>query len=245
MVSWLAEFKKPFTSGKRLLIGILLSYVPIVSWLAAGYKLKCATSSMKGDYSLPAWGNWRELFVQGFISKIILLVYALPAVAMTALSYASISLGWSTQGTEWLTLEKLAALKWEIILFIVFIFFFFIFAPSAILNYAEKKKFRAAFSLDVFKIVFTKPYAKAWLAIAGYSALMFGAFFAVVIWPMSWVIDFSLYNLGLGVYIAYLMEVSLLFIVSATIWSIFGEAYAEAYWARRTAAAPPAPVREF
>jgi hypothetical protein len=73
------NFKKPFTDVKKLLIGILLSIVPIVNFLAIGYMLETARKSMKKDTSLPEWTGWGDLFVKGLLSIVIEAIYFIPA----------------------------------------------------------------------------------------------------------------------------------------------------------------------
>ena len=73
------NFKKPFTDVKKLLIGILLSIVPVVNFLAVGYMLETARKSMKKDTSLPEWEGWGDLFVKGLLSIVIEAIYFIPA----------------------------------------------------------------------------------------------------------------------------------------------------------------------
>jgi len=73
------NFKKPFTDVKKLLIGILLSIVPVVNFLAIGYMLETARKTMKKDSSLPEWEGWGDLFVKGLLSVVIEAIYFIPA----------------------------------------------------------------------------------------------------------------------------------------------------------------------
>jgi hypothetical protein len=73
------NFKKPFTDVKKLLIGILLSIVPVVNFLAVGYMLETARKTMKKDSSLPEWEGWGDLFVKGLLSVVIEAIYFIPA----------------------------------------------------------------------------------------------------------------------------------------------------------------------
>jgi hypothetical protein len=42
MVNYTDAFEKPFTDIKNLLIGILLSIIPVISWFAVGFQMKCS-----------------------------------------------------------------------------------------------------------------------------------------------------------------------------------------------------------
>jgi hypothetical protein len=79
------NFKKPFTDVKKLLIGILLSIVPIVNFLAIGYMLETARKTMKKDSSLPEWAGWGDLFVRGLLSIVIEAIYFIPAAIVGAI----------------------------------------------------------------------------------------------------------------------------------------------------------------
>jgi len=61
-------FKKPFTNFKKLLIGILISILPIVNLFATGYLLQVAKSTIKKKKELPEWSGWGDLFVNGLIA---------------------------------------------------------------------------------------------------------------------------------------------------------------------------------
>ena len=72
-------FKRPFTDVKKLLIGILLSVVPVVNFITLGYFLECS-GVKKSKPGLPEWKNFGKLFVNGFFVFVIGLLYLVPAV---------------------------------------------------------------------------------------------------------------------------------------------------------------------
>jgi hypothetical protein len=60
-------FKKPFSDIKKLIMGILLSIVPIVSFFASGYILECSgIGKKKSSNKMPEWKNFEYYFVKGF-----------------------------------------------------------------------------------------------------------------------------------------------------------------------------------
>ncbi len=63
-------------AGKRLLIGGLLSFVPILNIFAFGYLYRFANQFRQtGTLELPEWNGWGELFAQGLYFFVIGLVY--------------------------------------------------------------------------------------------------------------------------------------------------------------------------
>jgi hypothetical protein len=53
MVDYTVSIKRPFSDFKKLLIGIVLSIIPIVNFIALGYQLNCAKTAMKKKYEHP------------------------------------------------------------------------------------------------------------------------------------------------------------------------------------------------
>jgi len=73
--------KRPFS--KRALPGLLVVLIPILELFGMGYKILCAKSAMYRDFTLPAWGNfrnWLDLFKKGFFARLIQAIWAAPAV---------------------------------------------------------------------------------------------------------------------------------------------------------------------
>ncbi len=135
--------KYPFDDPKwveKLLIGGALSIIPIISFFAAGYSLESMRAGIRGEMTLPEWGDWGEKFVQGFILFIISLIYMLiPGLLMLlgggsiigALNYGD--MGWGVAGGFLTLLTIVAAL---ILAFVL---------PMAMAHYAAEGKLGAAF----------------------------------------------------------------------------------------------------
>jgi len=85
MVDFTRAIKRPFTDLTKFIIGSALSIIPIVNFLAIGYELKCAKLAMNGDYKLPEWDEWGDLFVKGLLSVIIGIIYAIPVIIIVVL----------------------------------------------------------------------------------------------------------------------------------------------------------------
>ena len=63
-------------AGKRLLIGGLLSFVPVLNLFAFGYLYRFADQFRQtGKLELPEWNDWGVLFAQGLYFFVIALLY--------------------------------------------------------------------------------------------------------------------------------------------------------------------------
>jgi hypothetical protein len=70
----------------KLLIGGLLSFVPIVNLFAFGYLFRLSSSVRRsGQLALPAWEDWPGLFRDGLRFAVVWLAYWLLPVAIAAL----------------------------------------------------------------------------------------------------------------------------------------------------------------
>jgi len=77
--------QRPFTDIKKLLIGILLSVIPLVNLFSFGYQIECARLTLKKKKNLPEWKNWKELFINGLLYFIIVLIYFIPVIFVSIL----------------------------------------------------------------------------------------------------------------------------------------------------------------
>ena len=135
--------KYPFDDEKwveKLLIGGVLSIIPIISFFAAGYCLESMRAGMRGEMTLPEWGDWGDKFVQGIMLFIISLVYMMiPGILMLlgggsifgALRYGDWGLGVAGGFLSLLTI--VAALVLAFVL------------PMAMAHYAAQDNLGAAF----------------------------------------------------------------------------------------------------
>ncbi len=81
MVDYEQAFKKPFTDVVKLIIGIVLTFIPIVNWIAKGFAIESSgLGKTKKSSKMPEWKDWWHLFVRGLASDVILLIYSLPAI---------------------------------------------------------------------------------------------------------------------------------------------------------------------
>ena len=47
--------RRPFTDFNKLLIGIIISIIPIVNFISIGYQFRCAKTAMTGKFAMPKW----------------------------------------------------------------------------------------------------------------------------------------------------------------------------------------------
>jgi len=192
MINFEEALKKPFIDLSKLILGIILSVIPIVNWIAQGFIIE--TSGMgknKPSKSMPEWKDFGDYFVKGLLSYVIMFVYALPAIIVfsAAIGYAAASLvttfteimpqGFMSQmmaGTipkeqaaqlfsqNWMmALPTLITVAPLIILGLVLILAAAYLSPVAILNYLKNKRFGKAFDINfVTKKAFTSTYFIAW-----------------------------------------------------------------------------------
>lgn len=172
------NFKKPFTDVKKLLIGILLSIVPVINFFAMGYMLETAKRSMKKDSSLPEWTGWGDLFVKGLLSIVIEAIYFIPAavVGMVIL--------WPTMASAMPMMMQgqipnfgemianMGSMALGLVLAGLLALFAAYAAPSAIFHYLNSG-FSEAFKFgSVLKKAFSANYGMAWILFILYSMLL-------------------------------------------------------------------------
>jgi len=223
-VKYEQAIKKPSTDIAKLIIGIVLSIVPIVHWLAKGFILECSgVGKAKPSKKMPEFKNWRYLFVRGLASDIILLIYAIPAILVLFMG-AGLAIGnlgtlaggiVTSTGTPedvsqlfsrnwYMALPTLIKLAPIMILGFVLLLIAFYLTPVAVLQYLNTKKFSEAFSLnEITKKAFTGDYLVVW----------------IIALVLTWIITFILSIIPLvGPQIAF-------FIGGVISYSLYGQIY--------------------
>lgn len=86
MVNYEESVAKPFTDIKNLVIGIILSLIPIVNiTVVTGYFLEASgLGRSRPSRRLPAWEEYVELFKKGLVALAIAIVYMIPAVVVAS-----------------------------------------------------------------------------------------------------------------------------------------------------------------
>lgn len=167
MVDFVEAIKLPFTNIKDTVVGIILFAIPIINLLALGYVYETAKNTMKGKMQLAQWTNWSKLFVQGLLSVIISIIYAIPALIVAGVFIGLPLLqalpGLMTGDMTALT-AQFSTMGIGIILTIILGLFMVLWSPIAVLHYINTGKFGSAFQLGtITKKVLTGTYIIAWI----------------------------------------------------------------------------------
>lgn len=181
--------KKPFTNFKKLVIGILLSILPIIRLFAYGYILECSGLGRNKTNKLPEWKNFGDLFLKGFLATIIAIVYSIPALLvllifgatalfalikgiMTPELIQAISAGSSAELIQPIIEQNIPGLMPLILSLLPVLIIAGLLGilagyvvPMAILNYIKNNKFDSAFKKLVFKKAFTGKYLLTWILV--------------------------------------------------------------------------------
>jgi len=88
MVNYEQAFKKPFTDLVKLIIGVVLTFIPIVHWIAKGFAIgSSGLDKTKKSSKMPEWKDWWHLFVRGLVSDIILFIYSIPGILVMMMGF--------------------------------------------------------------------------------------------------------------------------------------------------------------
>ena len=150
--------KKPFTDGKKFLIGFLLGIIPIVNFIVVGYGLEVIRNTLGNSKKLPEWKNYGDKFVQGLLAAIIGALYAVPfgIVAAIFLGVPVMLQIISVAQTGMMDLSIFSGMGVILVLLAVIAVITVLLQRAAVVRYAEKKKFSSAFD---FSVVFKKAFS--------------------------------------------------------------------------------------
>ncbi|MCX6817579.1 MAG: DUF4013 domain-containing protein [Candidatus Aenigmarchaeota archaeon] len=85
MVDYLKALKRPFSDLDKFIVGIILNLpIPLVklvsNTIVQGYVLRCGRTAYEKKYELPSWKDVIQLWIRGFLSGLIALIYSLPSL---------------------------------------------------------------------------------------------------------------------------------------------------------------------
>lgn len=91
MADWQELLTYPFDSDKwvlKIIIGTLLSLVPVINLVLFGYAIACMEMGVKGRRQLPGWEDWRE-HVSGALSAVVIVLafMLIPFILIAFLSH--------------------------------------------------------------------------------------------------------------------------------------------------------------
>lgn len=166
MVDYVESIKRPFTDVGKLVLGIILSIIPIVNFIFSGYLLEVAKSAMKKDMKLPDYKDYGKMFIEGLLTTVIGFVYLLPVIILLGilLLTGTFSFGNILQGGLLGILSAIAGLGIYLIILAIVGIIFWLLATVAILRFAENREFGAAFEFGkIAKKAFTGHYVMNWV----------------------------------------------------------------------------------
>ncbi len=95
----------------KLLIGGLLSFVPVLNLFAFGFLLRLSEGvQQRGSLALPAWSDWRGLFFDGLRFAVVWLAYWLLPL-LIALAFSGVLTAISLEGLAYLVLASVFVLS--------------------------------------------------------------------------------------------------------------------------------------
>jgi hypothetical protein len=193
MVDYKEALEKPFTDLKKLLIGMLLSILPVINWFAVGFEMNCSNVGKIKSKKMPEWKNFGNLFKKGFFNFAIAFIYIILPVLILMLSAGKIVLdalgkiplaqlqAATTDEARTAILQPIiqgmvpsliAVLPLVIFAVILSILVLYI-IPIAVLSYLENERFSDAFKIkEIFKKAFTGKYFVIWLLVTVLSILI-------------------------------------------------------------------------
>ena len=175
-----SAFKRPFLDVKKLLIGILLSILPIINFFSLGYVLESAKLTLKKKNDLPEWENWKDMFIHGLSIFLVYIIYMIPTIILITLAigfgFLKALIVWLIKGS--LTISILEGIKTAAPLLISGMLLTFVVSyllPIITINYIKTWKFSDAFKFkDIFDKVLTPKYFMCWIIVAVISTIIIG-----------------------------------------------------------------------
>jgi hypothetical protein len=154
-VNYTDAVKRPFADFLKLVIGALLSIIPVANFMVIGYVLSAGELSLTGKKELPEWEDWGDLLTRGFLAWLISVIWVLPVIILGMIMLA-VGSGGETAGAIVIIIS---------ILISMFILSYII--PLSLLSFIEKDCFSAAFDFKtIFGKAFTSEYFVAWLLVS-------------------------------------------------------------------------------
>ena len=201
------SFSYPFQDNKwlsKLIIGALVSIVPILNFAWAGYLVDLVKNVMNQAVEpLPEWTDFGNKFMKGLYIWVAGLIYALPAICLATIFFTTLGVSLSSVTED--TANTLGSvfsgvgilLTCLIVLYSLVLSFFY---PAMIIHFSQKEAFGSLFEIGaIIKVATSKlsPYLTAWL-IGIVAAIIVGiviglvsavlGFIPCVGWILAWIV---------------------------------------------------------
>lgn len=188
----------------KLLIGALVSAVPILNFAWLGYMVDLLRNVMEGvSLPLPDWSDFGEKFTKGLIIWLAGIVYSLPAILFGCIPFSVLAFSGGTESGNFQD-TLLAALTGLGLIFGCLLLLYFLalsfFFPAVYINFARKGNFASCFAFgEIIRTVSANlnKYLTAWLVsivagivvglIVGIVSVILGII-ACIGWVLAWLI---------------------------------------------------------
>jgi len=159
----------PFSNFNRIVIlGILFCtgvFLIIPAIFAGGYLFRIIENTIKGDYELPPFQNWKKMFFDGLKVAVVIIFYALPGLVTEFLLILFIKSNSPSIFNSWISIGLLA-------ISLLFYILAYILSITAMPRMACKGQLKAALEvkkvIEDIKIIGIKKYA---LSLAGFTIM--------------------------------------------------------------------------
>ncbi|VUT27897.1 MAG: hypothetical protein SYNGOMJ08_00452 [Candidatus Syntrophoarchaeum sp. GoM_oil] len=132
---------------KKIVIGGILSLIPIVNLLVSGFYLKTMEKAINRSAGMPEWEGWCELFVKGLIGAIIAFIYLLIPTIVIAVMCGGAFLSAGAMGGEGAILAMFAAMFGGLAIGGILAIIFGFFIPMALAMYVSSNSIGSAFKI--------------------------------------------------------------------------------------------------
>lgn len=186
----------PFSNSNRILgLGLLFCagvFLIIPAVFAGGYLMRIIENTIEGNYELPPFENWKNMFIDGLKVAVVVIFYALPGILSEFALYVLVQSGYALTLNPWL-------LIWLLMLTIIFYVSAYILSITALPRMAYKKQLKAAFEIKMvvndIRCIGLKKYA---LSLAGLSIMvayliLFAGFLHDVFYSIGMLISLNVY----------------------------------------------------
>ncbi len=171
------SFSYPFEDNKwlsKLIIGALVSIVPILNFAWAGYLIDLLKNVInKAAEPLPEWTDFGGKFMKGLLIWVAGLIYALPVICLSTIfiTTAGLSLGSVTEGDTAEHARIPGAISRALAYFLTCLIVLYglllsFFYPAMLIHFSRKETFGSLFEIGAIIKVATSnlsPYLTAWL----------------------------------------------------------------------------------
>ena len=207
-MTFVTALKRPFMDIKNLILGTVVTVVPIVNIALQGYALRCATK--KGN-DLPEWSGFGSLWVKGLLALVISLIWSIPLIIVAGLTLGGVVFDLISNPAGAADLLGSAVLG-TVLTGLVGLFTAYV-VPIALLNFANGS-FGDAFA---FGKIFSKALTSSWL-VGWVLAIFAGAIIGLVGMLLSALLAITIVG-------PIIVQAIAGFAASVAGWTLLGEAY--------------------